>query len=401
MSDTNDPFDPAGLRAAFDERLVKRSEQTRTTVMGAGSDDLVDAGRAYLKALADGGWAVPTWPKEYGGMGATPAQAAVVADALRHYETPDLYAFSIGLGIGGPTMIDLGSPELCARILPRTASGEDIWCQLFSEPNAGSDLANLGCAAQRDGDEWVLSGQKVWTSRGMWARWGFLLARTNVEVPKHKGITAFLIDMAAPGVDVRPLRQMNGDQHFSEVFLSEVRVPDANRIGAEGDGWRVAITALGYERGGVTTRHTASGGTQGRLMALVRESGGAADLVTRQRLAHLVSYTKAASWTAERAAASAKSGAPGPAGSGGKIRWGDQLKMTGRLAKDLQGPLGMLAEDGEDGWHTIFMTGPSMSIRGGTDEIQRNIVGERVLGLPPEPRVDKDQPFSQVKRSGA
>ena len=312
--------------------------------------------------------------------------------ALADFAVPDLYPFGIGLGIFGPTLVACGTAAQSERHLRPIAAGTEIWCQLFSEPEAGSDLANLGARAERDGDEWVLNGQKVWSSRAAYSQFGFLLARTDPSVPKHRGITAFILDMAAPGVEVRPLQQMNGDRHFSEVFLDGVRIPDANRISEAGDGWRVALVALGYERGGVGTRH-GGGATGERIVELAKATRGSGAAPLRQRLARLATAAEAAGWTAERAAARARAGEPpGPEGSGGKIRWADHLKATGNLAKDLQGASGMLVDDE---WHPIFLTGPSMSIRGGTDEIQRNIVGERALGLPPEPRVDKDIPYSR------
>jgi alkylation response protein AidB-like acyl-CoA dehydrogenase len=381
------------LRAALVERLPARAATAPTSVLGAGSDDL-ETGRAYLAAVADLGVAVPTWPQAYGGLGADGAEAAAIGALLADRAVPDLYPFGIGLGILGPTLVACGTPEQCARHLPPIASGQEIWCQLFSEPDAGSDLANLGCRAQRDGEEWLVEGQKVWSSRAAYSQFGFLLARTDPSVPKHRGITAFIVDMAAPGVDVRPLRQMNGDRHFSEVFLDGVRLADTARIGDVGDGWRVALVALGFERGGVGTRHS-GGATSGRLAALATATGNGGDPIARQRLTALRAAGQVAGWTAERAAARVRGGSPpGPEGSGGKIRWSQHLKLTGDLAKDLQGATGMLVDEE---WHPIFLTGPSMSIRGGTDEIQRNIVGERALGLPLEPRVDKDIAYEEAR----
>jgi alkylation response protein AidB-like acyl-CoA dehydrogenase len=386
-----------GLRVALDERLTPRRADGAFTVLGAGSDDL-DVGRSYLRALADGGWAVPTWPREYGGLGATPAQAAIVAQELGRFEVPDLYPYVIGLAIAGPTLVDHATSEQCERWLPPIRTGDEIWCQLFSEPDAGSDLASLATRAEHDGDGWRVTGSKVWSSRAHYAHRGLLLARTDPEVPKHVGITAFGLDMGARGVTVRPLRQMNGDTHFSEVHLDDALVDDGDRIDAPGAGWRVARTALTFERGAGAV----GGGGWGadlkdRLVDLVRQRGAGAGPLTRQRLAATIIELEVARLTARRARDAARAGrTPGPEGSGAKLRGSAGLKAAAALALDLLGPDG-LVEDGE--WQTLFLTSPSISIRGGTDEIQRNIVGERVLGLPPEPRSDVDVPFSQLPRT--
>jgi len=391
------------VRAALATRLRSRHEGDAFTVLGAGSDDL-EAGRAYLRALADGGWAVPTWPREYGGLGATPAQAAIVAQELAHYDVPDMYPYVIGLAIAGPTLVAHATAAQSGRWLPAIRTGDEIWCQLFSEPDAGSDLASLATRAERDGDQWRVTGAKVWTSRAHYSQRGLLLARTDPDVPKHAGITAFALDMQAPGVTVRPLRQMNGDTHFSEVHFDHAPVADADRIDAPGNGWRVARTALAHERGAGAV----GGGGWGadlkdRLVELVRRRGAAADPLVRQRLAAAIIELEVARLTARRARDTARAGrAPGPEGSGSKLRGSAGLKVAATLALDVlaaDGIAGIAGGDGDDEWRTLFLTSPSISIRGGTDEIQRNIVGERVLGLPPEPRADVDVPFSQVPRT--
>jgi alkylation response protein AidB-like acyl-CoA dehydrogenase len=252
----------------------------------------------------------------------------------------------------------------------------------------------------RDGDEWVIDGQKVWTSRGHYARRGLLLARSDASVPKHKGITAFGLDLHAPGVEVRPLRQMNGDTHFSEVFLTGVRVAERDRIGAVGEGWRVALTTLAHERGGVAS----PGGAwldEDRLVALAREAGLTGDPLVRQRLAKVIVELRVASLTARRARARARAGRPGPEGSGLKLRAGAAFRDFTDAAMAILGARAVAGPGAADGeWQTLFLTAPSLSIRGGTDEIQRNIVGEHVLGLPPEPRVDRDLPFDQLPKPG-
>ncbi len=391
----------AGVRAALEARLTPGGGNT-LTVLGAGSDDL-EAGRAYLRALSDGGWAVPTWPAEYGGLGATPAQAGVVAQELARFDVPDLYPYLIGLAIAGPTLVAHATHEQCSRWLPAIRTGDEIWCQLFSEPDAGSDLASLATRAERDGEQWRVTGSKVWTSRAHYSRRGLLLARTDPSVPKHAGITAFALDMRAPGVTVSPLRQMNGDTHFSEVHFDDAPVADADRIDAPGEGWRVARTALTYERGAGAV----GGGGWGadlkdRLVDLVRRRSATRDPLVRQQLAGTIIELEVARLTARRARDAAKAGrSPGPEGSGSKLRGSAGLKAAASLALGVLGPDGIAGIDGDANgeWGTLFLTSPSISIRGGTDEIQRNIVGERVLGLPPEPRADVDVPFSELPRT--
>jgi acyl-CoA dehydrogenase len=382
------------VRQELAARLEPRDSGKPTSVLGAGSDDLA-AGRRYLEALAGSGLAVPAWPREYGGLDATPEQVAIVRQESAAYAVPDLYPFLVGLELVGPTLLAHGTPEQCARWMPKVATGAEIWCQLFSEPGAGSDLAGLRARAERDGDTWAVSGQKVWTSRGHYAQWGLLLARHDTTVPKHRGITAFGLDMTATGVDVRPLRQMNGDAHFTEVFLDEARIDDTDRIGAVGEGWRVALTCLGYERGA----STAGGGTGlldvSRLIALARACGVDTDPIVRDALARVVVEARVMALTAKRARDTARAGRPGPEGSGLKLRGSHLFRTYTALALQLLGPHGV-SDAGQD-WQTLFLTSPSLSIRGGTDEIQRNIIGERLLGLPAEPRVDRDAPFEQLE----
>ncbi|MDQ1521739.1 MAG: hypothetical protein QOI55_2812, partial [Actinomycetota bacterium] len=377
------------VRSALGSRLAPRRPDASATVLGAGSEDL-EAGRAFLRALADGGWAVPTWPRVDGGMDASPGEAAIVQQELARFDVPDLYPYLVGLALVGPTVVSYGTPDQRARYLPPIRTGDEIWCQLFSEPGAGSDLANLATRATLDGDTWTVTGAKVWTSRGRYAHRGLLLARSDATLPKHDGITAFGIDMHAAGVDVRPLRQMNGDAHFTEVFLDDVQVDDRDRIGGVGDGWRVALTTLAHERGAVGS----PGGSfldADRLVALVQTRGGVRDPVLRDALVRVLVELRVVSFTARRARDSARAGRPGPEGSGLKLRAATAFKVYADVAMRILGADAMCDPTGE--WQTLFLTAPSLSIRGGTDEIQRNIVGERVLGLPAEPRVDRGIPF--------
>ncbi len=379
------------VRTALAARLRPKPAGAAFSVMGAGRDDL-EEGRRFLAVLADGGYAVPSWPVEHGGMAATPDQAAIIAQEMSQFEVPDLYPFMVGISLVAPTIMTHGTPEQQARWVPPIRSGEEIWCQLFSEPDAGSDLAGLKCRAELDGGEWRVSGSKVWSSRAHYSQWGLLLARTDWSVPKHAGITAFGLRVDAPGVEVRPLRQMNGDTHFNEVFLDQAPVADCDRIGPAGGGWRVAITTLMYERGSIGGGF---GVSRPELLAHAAERGAGDDPVLRDRLAHALADLEVSRMTGLRARAVSRAGrTPGPEGSGAKLRMAGTLKEIGNLGVDLLGPGGVVEQGDGAEWRTLFLTGPSLSIRGGTDEIQRNILGERVLGLPPEPRVDKDKPFS-------
>jgi alkylation response protein AidB-like acyl-CoA dehydrogenase len=374
-------------------RLAPKVPTDHLTVMGAGSDDL-ESGRAFLATLAEGGMAVPRWPEALGGMGATAEQAEIVADEMARFEAPDLYPFLVGIGLVGPTLMEHGTGDQQERWLPGIRSGEEIWCQLFSEPDAGSDLANLGARAVRDGDVWRVTGSKVWSSRAHYSRWGLLLARTDPELPKHAGISAFALDMTLPGVTVRPLRQINGDTHFNEVFMDDVIVPDDCRLGPEGAGWKVAVTTLAHERNSIGSGW--GGVSRKQLVDHTARCDRIGEQVVRERLVRSLIDIEIGRIAGLRAKAAARSGRPpGPEGSGAKLRNSQMLSRIGDYSVNIEGPAGVV---GGDDWQTLFLTGPSFGIRGGTDEIQRNIIGERVLGLPPEPRVDKDVPYNEARR---
>jgi alkylation response protein AidB-like acyl-CoA dehydrogenase len=393
----------AEVRVALESRLAPRPDASGPLqVLGAGIED-TESGRAYLGALAEVALSTPGWPVEVGGRGASRWQLTIITEELGRFETADLYPFGVGTGLVGPTLLAHGTAQQQQRWMPSIGKGSDIWCQLFSEPGAGSDLAGLSTRAERasrPSNGWVINGQKVWCSRGRYANWGFLLARTDPSVPKHQGITAFAVSMSSPGVEVRPMRQMNGDAHFTEVFLTDVVLDDNQRIGAVGEGWKVAVTVLAHERAGIGAGGAARGGgglRRSQVLHYLQASDIAQDSVNRQRAAHVMTLLEVQRWTARRAEANARAkGRPGPEGSGAKVRASTVTSLTADLALDMQGADAMLT-GGE--WQTLFLTAPSLSIRGGTDEIQRNIVGERVLGLPPEPRLDKDIPFNETRRS--
>ena len=387
------------LHALIGDQIKKADPDASLTVLGAGRDD-VEPGRNFLSVLDQGGWSVPNWPVEYGGRGVAPSEVALISRTLFDFEQPDLYPFLVSLHVVGPALIEYASTEQKTRWLPAIRSGKEIWCQLFSEPGAGSDLANVSTRAVRDGDGWLVTGQKVWTSRAHYSRWGLLLARTDADVTKHAGITAFAVDMAAKGVDVRSLIQMNGDAHFSEVFLDEVFVPDVDRIAEPGQGWAIARSALAHERGAISATNTGMGIPIDRLTDLAKTSGP----VRRDAAMSVYLESEVARLTARRA----RSGSSdlGPTGSAAKLRGSAVFKHTANCGLGILGMASIASEDKTDtepdqedepsvseDWGTLFLTSPSISIRGGTDEIQRNIVGERGLGLPPEPRVDRDKSF--------
>ena len=381
------------------ECLRGRDPDTRSTVLGAGSDDL-GVGRRYLEALVEGGWMVPTWPVAHGGRDADDDLAVRIGIALGDYEGADLYPYGVGLSLVGPVLLERGTSEQQTRWLRAIADGSEIWCQMFSEPDAGSDLANVGMRADRDGGGWILGGSKVWTSRGAYSRWGMCLARTDPGAAKHRGLTMFAVDMDVEGVEVRTLDQMNGDRHFSEVFVSGVRVPDTDRIGDLGSGWAIALQTLALERASLGSRSFGGGDApEAGLPPWLqdwRAAGHMSDPVRRQEAMRTYVLHRVNQLTVARAP-SVASVESGPAGSGAKLRSVAVFKARAYLGKDLTGAAGMLVESPG---HLEFLTAPSMSIRGGTDEVQRNILGERVLGLPPEPRLDKDVPWRDLLRGG-
>jgi alkylation response protein AidB-like acyl-CoA dehydrogenase len=371
----------------------------RSSRMGAGNDDIA-VPRGYLRALAGGGWIVPSWPAEFGGRDASAEAAESIRAVLAELPRPDLYPFQVGIDLIGPSLLVHGTAEQKRRWLRSIADGSDIWCQMFSEPSAGSDLANVATRARRDGGGWLLTGQKVWTSRASYATWGLVLARTDPAVPKHKGLTVFVVPMDAPGVTVRALRQMNGDQHFSEVFLEDVRVSDADRVGAVGEGWRVAMTVLANERTGLKddSGTAASVTDPPEWLTELAASGALRDELLRERAMRVYVEECVVRLMQARSAAAIKAGGtPGPEGSGQKLRAAAVFKQRAELIKDALGLGGLLSDTPGN---VEFLTAPSMSIRGGTDEIQRTIIGERLLGLEREPRVDKDTPW-QESRAGS
>jgi alkylation response protein AidB-like acyl-CoA dehydrogenase len=354
--------------------------------------------KAFQAALADAGLAGLTWPRPWG-QGLTPEHQRVFNEEAAGHQLPTT-AYVIGLGMVIPTMIELGTDAQRERYVAKALRGEEIWSQLFSEPGAGSDVASLQMRAERDGDEWVLNGQKVWTTGAQLSDFGAVISRTNPENPKHRGITMFIVDFKAPGVDIRPLRQMNGGSGFNEVFFTDVRVPDANRIGEVDDGWRCAVAMLMNERVAI-----GSGGGGGRnvgvrpLIELARRRGVLEDAVVRHRIADVYIRTQIMGYIGQRTRAAVTAGkAPGPEGSIAKLAGADLTRRTSDLAIAIAGAGGQAWEDPrESRWALAVLSAPASRIAGGTDEVQRNIIGERVLGLPKEPQVDRDIPFKELR----
>ena len=390
--------------------------------------------REWWGRLAGAGLAFPTWPAGYGGRGLDAGQARVVAAGL---SDAGALAPPMGLGqmMGGPIVIDHGSDEQKDQWVLRLASGLESWCQLFSEPGAGSDLASLQTRAVRDGDVWIVNGQKVWTSGARTADRGMLLARTDPDSPKHKGITYFILDMDQPGVEVRPLKQMDGGATFNEVFFTDAVVPDVQRVGAAHNGWMVAVATLAYERQGIGGRMAAgiaggapgerSGlldvsvgelkervrrGTDGQMImgttardtiGLAQRLGRSSDPVTRQELVRFYAMGEVHRLNLERARAQARAGRqPGPEVSTAKLSTSGLAHAARDVALGIEGTAGtLLGADAPDGgrFQQIGLRAHASSIAGGSDQVQRNIIGERVLGLPKEPQVDRDVPFRDLK----
>jgi alkylation response protein AidB-like acyl-CoA dehydrogenase len=343
------------------------------------------------RELADAGLVAPHWPEPWG-RGADPVHQLVIDDELRRagVRRP---TNPIGIGWAGPTLLYAGSEEQQRRWLPRLLSGEDLWCQLFSEPGAGSDLASLTTRADRDGYEWVVNGQKVWTSVAQFARFGILIARTDPGAAKHRGISYFVCPMDTPGITVRPIVEMTGGATFNEVFLDDVRLPADHLVGEPGDGWTLAKVTLGNERVSLSSGGAlwGMGPTGGELIDLVRAEGGVADPVLRQRVARLHTEAEILRLIRLRTVSAAIKGrAPGPEASVRKVLADEHGQHVYGLAKDLAGAGGLLSDAGPFGgdaepWHHGFLFAPALTIGGGTGEVQRNIIAERVLGLPHDP----------------
>ncbi|MFM7126525.1 MAG: acyl-CoA dehydrogenase family protein [Actinomycetota bacterium] len=389
--------------AAIDQLLATHDPKTTDNI-------------AFRGARYDHGLAWVHFPEGFGGLGVRPELNRLVEERLRKAGAQPQDPSTFFIALAGPTIVTHGSDEVKKRFLRPMFTGEERWCQLFSEPGAGSDFAGLGTRAVRDGDEWIVNGQKVWNTLAHLGDWGMLVTRTDPDQPKHKGMTYFAVDMRSPGVEVRPLRQITGEAEFNEVYLTDARIPDAHRIGDVGEGWRVALTTLMNERtaigggGGGTTRRRGPIDEVVKIWKDRPESDRSA--AHKDRLMQLWCRSETLRLTNMRASEAAKAGNPGPEGSIAKLMLAEFNKETTAFAVELLGAAGMidfdytfrrpenLSVDGSDGGvRHSFLRSRANSIEGGTSEIMRNILGEQVLGLPGEPRLDKDLPWSKVPRN--
>lgn len=371
-----------------------------------GPYDTLTEAKKWQKTKADAGWACLMWPKEYGGAGASPIQNVIWSQEEGIYSRLS-GTFIIGQGMCAPTMMAYASEEHKARYLPKLASGEEVWCQLFSEPHGGSDLAGLRTRAEKDGDDWVINGQKIWTSGAQHSDFGILITRTDPSVAKHKGLTMFFLDMKSPGVRVVPIKQANGNSEFNEVYFDDVRIPDHQRLGEVGEGWRVSITTLMNERmaigGGITTGFPDIHDLAQK--ATIKGRPALEDSGVQSKLADW--YVKAAGLknNASRMITTLSKGdMPGPENSIGKLVAGNMMQDIAKFALELQGQAGRLVDpevaEGAARFQSMLLRSPAVRIEGGTDQILRNIIGERVLGLPEDMRADKGIPFNEIPTGG-
>ena len=399
--DFNDTKEEAEFRAearAFLETHLEPKGAQAGRRRGSG-DEFMKKAKAWQALKADNKFAQITWPKEWGGRGGTPMQNVIWGQEEGKFDAPT-GPFTIGLGMCIPTVIAFGSDAHKERYVQKALRGEEIWCQLFSEPAAGSDVAGLKTRAVKDGDEWVINGQKVWTSGAHYSDYGILLVRTDPSAPKHKGLTMFIVNMKQEGVEARPIHQASGGREFNEVYFTDVRIPDSDRLGEVGQGWKVAIVTLMNER-------LAVGGSPGpdwaEIMDYAKEAGTISDTAFRDKLADWYVAAQGYKLTKFRTQTALSRGeTPGPENSIGKIITANQLQDICNSAIEMQDHYGLMTDTdrmpAEALFQQSFMWAPGLRIAGGTDEILKNIIAERVLGLPQDVRVDKDVPFDELKQ---
>ena len=410
--DFNDTPEEAEYRARARAWLGENAKPRSASSQGRGllaegeSQEIIAAAKTWQAKKADAGWACLRWPKQYGGQEATAIQSVIFNQEESHFDTPpDIYG--IGHGMLGPTIMAHGTDEQKERFLPDMIHGDVVWCQLFSEPDAGSDLAGLKTTAVRDDDDWVINGQKIWTTGAQFCKWGMIVTRTDANVVKHAGLTYFIVDMEAPGVESRPIKQINGGSGFNEVFFNDARTPDSNRLGAVGDGWRVAITTLMNERSSIGGSMGGGGGIKEliQLAQQVELNGRPAieDGGVRQRIAEFSVRRSGVRFTGQRSLSALSQGqTPGPEASIGKLVAAVMALEMADFAMELMGGAGLLWGDDVPFGSTFpatYMGMPGLRLAGGTDEILRNIIAERGLGMPGEPRMDKDKPFKDIPTS--
>jgi len=395
----DDTPEEAAFRAEAHAFLTQHLEPKKANaIRSRGARKLtLEKAKAWQKVKADNQFAQITWPKEIGGRGGTSMQQVIWNQEEAKFDAPT-GPFAIGLGMCVPTVIAFGSDAHKARFVQPALHGEEIWCQLFSEPSAGSDVAGLKMKAVKDGDDWVINGQKVWTTGAQFSDYGIVLTRTDPSVPKHKGLTMFIVDMKAPGVEVRPIHQASGGREFNEVYFTDVRIPDSDRLGDPGMGWKVALVTLMNER-------LAVGGSPGpdwqEIMDYARDAGTLSNAAFREKLADWYVAAQGYKLTKFRTQTALSRGeTPGPENSIGKIITANHLQDICNSAVEMQDHYGLIVDKDKAAADAIFqeslMWAPGLRIAGGTDEILKNIIAERVLGLPQDVRVDKDKPFSEL-----
>ncbi|HET6184741.1 MAG TPA: acyl-CoA dehydrogenase family protein [Acetobacteraceae bacterium] len=404
--DFDDTPEEAAFRArarAFLDANAERRKPGHVEGYRRGQDKpgALAAAKDFQRRKAAAGFAGIAWPREWGGQGGTAIQEVIYAQEESKYEVLT-GIFGIGLGMAIPTICTHGTPAQRDRYAPPALRGEEVWCQLFSEPAGGSDLAALRTRGVRDGNEWVINGQKIWTSGAHYCQFGVLVARTDFDAPKHKGLTYFIMPMNSPGLEIRPIRQMTGSSHFNEVFFNDVRIPDANRVGEVGEGWRVALTTLMRERYGM---REAPGPDFAEVFELARnlelEDGPALDnAAVKEKLAEWFTRTQGLRFTRYRTMTALSRGqTPGPESSITKVTASNKLQEIASYGLDLLGMAGAEATADmplEGLFEEALLYSPALRIAGGTDEILRNIIAERVLGLPGDVRADKDVPFKEI-----
>lgn len=407
--DFNDSPEEAAYRAKVRTWLdanatLRDPNKAKGGLLEEAEGGIIGQAKAWQARKTEEGWACLRWPKEFGGQEATAMESVIFNQEEGRYDVPPSI-YGIGHGMLGPTIMAHGTEEQKQRFLPDMVKGEEVWCQLFSEPDAGSDLAGLKTSAVKDGDDWIINGQKIWTTGAQYCKWGMLVARSDVNAAKHAGLTYFVVDMEVPGVEIRPIKQMNGGSGFNEVFFTDVRIPDANRIGGVGDGWRVAITTLMNERSSIGSGGMGGGAGIKDLIQLAQnvdlngrpaiEDGG-----VRRTIADFAVKRSGLKYVGQRGLSALSQGqTPGPEASIGKLIAAIMGLEMGAFGMELQGSAGVLAgNDNPDGkiWQGTYMSMPGLRLAGGTDEILRNIIAERVLGMPGEPRMDKGKPFKDI-----
>lgn len=380
-----------------ESRVLARSEYV--------PEEELEKAKAWQAKKADAGYAFIQWPKEFGGRAST-IEAIIYAQEEEVYATPE--DFFINASFIGPTIMTYASDTIKEQFLPKMLRGEEIWCQLFSEPAAGSDLAGIRTRAEKEADEWVVNGQKVWTSTAQHSDWAVLVTRHDITIPKHMGLTYFLVDMRTPGIEVVPIKQISGASHFNEVFLTDVHIPDSNRLGEIGDGWSVALTTLMNERFSTGRAYRPDADEFFDLARELEIDGEPAikNSSIRQQLADLYVQAQGIKNIQSRTlTALSKGRSPGPEASIAKLINASKFQQISALGMDLQDMAGIITDSDIVGDSIMFQNGymqsPGLRIAGGTDEIMRNIIAERVLGLPQEIRVDKEAAFNKIPTSGS